>query len=168
MMHLAAIRPIIPWCFAYDKLNYARYLTYYYAQMSRLETDYPAVHEHIEEGGLSVQPNGNNPFGKIPVDHTIEETINKDTQTAGETRGFSLNAGAYYLTSENRSQYLRQLRNITGTNTTGCFSHHDLQKTRKEKDRVDVNAFVELMKNSWVTLSVQSFHRKRCVTRHSQ
>lgn len=121
-MHLAAIRPIIPWCFAYDKLNYAKYLTYYYAQMSRLETDYPAVHEHIAEGGLSVQPNGNNPFGKIPVDHTIEETINKDTQAAGETRGFSLNAGAvirYYLTSENRSQYLRQLRIITGTNTTG-------------------------------------------------
>lgn len=42
MMHLAAIRAIIPWFFAYDKLNYARYLTYYYAQMSRLETDHPA------------------------------------------------------------------------------------------------------------------------------
>ena len=34
LMHLAAIRTIIPWCFAYDKLNYARYLTYFYAQMS--------------------------------------------------------------------------------------------------------------------------------------
>ena len=24
-----------------------------------------------------------NPFGRIPVDLTIEETVNKDTQTAG-------------------------------------------------------------------------------------
>ena len=27
LLHLAAIREMIPWCFAYDKVNYARYLT---------------------------------------------------------------------------------------------------------------------------------------------
>ncbi|KAJ8334734.1 hypothetical protein SKAU_G00403730 [Synaphobranchus kaupii] len=120
--------------------------------MSRLEVDHPAVHAHFVKGGFSVQLGGNNPFGKIPVDQTIEETVNKDTQTAGGTKGFSLKTGAvtrYYLTSENRSQYLRQLRNMTGNESTGCFSHHDLQKPRIEKYRADVNAFVELMEKSW-------------------
>ena len=28
-LHLTAIRMMIPWCFAYDKVNYARYLTPY-------------------------------------------------------------------------------------------------------------------------------------------
>ncbi|XP_033475188.1 uncharacterized protein LOC117252428 [Epinephelus lanceolatus] len=153
MMHLAAIRAIIPWCFAYDKLNYARYLPYYYAQMSCLDIDYPDVSAHFVEGGFSVQLGRNNPFGKIPVDQTIEETINKDTQTAGETKGFSLKTAAvtkYYLTSENRSRYLRQLRNMTGNEPTESVRHHDLQKSRIEKDRADVNAFVELMQKGWV------------------
>ena len=34
MLHPAAIRQMIPWCFAYDKVNYACFLTYYYAMMS--------------------------------------------------------------------------------------------------------------------------------------
>jgi len=28
MLNLAAIRQMITWCFAYDKVNYARFLTY--------------------------------------------------------------------------------------------------------------------------------------------
>ena len=31
-----------------------------------------------------VKRGSNNPFGRIPVDQTIEETINKDTQTPGD------------------------------------------------------------------------------------
>ena len=103
MLQLASLLKMIPWCFAYDKLNYARFLSYYYAQMSRLSSDHPEVHEYFMQGGFSVQLGGKNPFGRIPVDQTIEETVNKDTQTPGGTKGFSLNPGAvtrYYLTSE--------------------------------------------------------------------
>ena len=121
--------------------------------MSRLEVDHPDIHAHFVEGGFSVQLGRSNPFGKIPVDQTIEETVNKDTQTAGGTKGFSLKTGEvarYYLTSENRSQYLRQLRNMTGNKPTESVRHHDLQKPRIEKDRADVNAFAELMEKGWV------------------
>ena len=81
--------------------------------MSRLPIDHPEVHEHFMQGGFSVQIGSKNPFGRIPVDQTIEETIKKDTQTPGGTKGFSLKGGAvarYYLTSEYRSRYLRQLK----------------------------------------------------------
>lgn len=84
---------------------------------------------------------------------TIEETVNKDTQSAGGTKGFSLKTTAvirYYLTSENKSQYLRLLRNMTGNASSECFSHPDLQRPRIQKDRADVNAFVELMEGGWV------------------
>ena len=33
-LHLGAIRAMIPWCFAYDKINYARYLSAYFAHKS--------------------------------------------------------------------------------------------------------------------------------------
>ena len=35
----------------------------------------------------------NNPFVRIPVDQTIEETVDKDKQTAGDTKWFNLKAG---------------------------------------------------------------------------
>ena len=61
-----------------------------------------------------------NPFGRIPVDQTIEETANKDTQTAGGTRGFSLKPATVrryymYLTAEFRATCLKQLRLMTDT-----------------------------------------------------
>ena len=114
MLHLTAIGQMIPWCFAYDKVNYAWFLTYYYATVSRLPIEHPEVHAHFMRGGFSVQIGSQNSFGCIPVDQTIEETVNKDTQTPRGTKGFSLKGGAvarYYLTSEYRSRYRRQLRN---------------------------------------------------------
>lgn len=110
MLHLSCIRAIIPWCFAYDRVNYARYLPYYLAQMSQLPTTHPDVYAEFVAGKFSVQLGSMNPFGRIPVDQTIEGTVNKDTETAGGTKCFSLTPGAvtkYYITQEYRSRYLR-------------------------------------------------------------
>ncbi|KAJ8398028.1 hypothetical protein AAFF_G00431050 [Aldrovandia affinis] len=62
--------------------------------MSRLPIDHPEVHQQFMHGGFSVQLGSQNPYGRIPVDQTIEETVNRDTQTAGGTRGFSLKQAA--------------------------------------------------------------------------
>ena len=51
--------------------------------MTRLSDTHPQVYKHMLEGGFSVQLGEHSNFGRIPVDQTIEETINKDTQTAG-------------------------------------------------------------------------------------
>ena len=77
MLHLASVRAMIPWCVAYDRLNYARFLPCYCAHMSQLPTPHPDVHAEFMQRGFSVQLSSNNPFGRIPVDHTIEETVNK-------------------------------------------------------------------------------------------
>ena len=117
LLHLASIRAMIPWRFSYDRLNYARYLPIYYAQMSNLCIDHPGVYAHFMQGFFSVQLGGINPFRKIPVDQTIEETINKDSQTPGGTKGFSMKHDAvqkYYLNAEYRSIFLRQLREMVG------------------------------------------------------
>ena len=39
---------------------------------------------------MGVQLGPKNPFGRIPLDQAVEETVNKDTQTAGGTKGFIL------------------------------------------------------------------------------
>ena len=85
-------------------------------------------------------------------DQTIEETINKDTQTAGGTKGFSLKSGAvkkYYLNAEHRSLFLRQLREMVGSGGSR-LNHPDLQQSRILKDEADVQSLVNLMKDSWI------------------
>ena len=151
MLHLSAIKSMIPWGFAYDKQNYARYLSIYYSQMTQLAETHPDVHDHFQHGGFSVQLGDHNPFGRIPVDQTIEETINKDTQTAGGTKGFSLKAGAiskYYINAEYRSLCLKQLRSMTQVGNIGK-SHVDLTPSRIRKDEKAVQSLAELMENNW-------------------
>ena len=104
-LHMYAVREMIPWCFAYDKHNYARYpsIYMYHAQMNHLPENQPDIYRHMLNSGVSLQSSSTNAFGRVPVDQTVEETINRDTQTAGGTKGFSVNPGAvckYYLNSE--------------------------------------------------------------------
>ena len=55
MLHLQMIEKVIPWCFAYDRLNYARYLPCYHYDMCRLELDHPKLYVFFKGGGFSVQ-----------------------------------------------------------------------------------------------------------------
>ena len=152
LLHLYAIRAFLPWCFVYDRINYSRYLSVYYAEMTRLSIDHPDVHVQLENGGFSVQLGRQNPFGRIPVDQTIEETVNKDTQTPGGTKGFSLKPDAlsrYYLTAEYRSTCLKQIRELTDIKPPGV-SHHDLESSRIRKDELAVQSLVDLMETEWI------------------
>ena len=98
---------------------------------------------------FSVQLSEDNTFGRIPVDETLEETVNKDTQMPGGTKGFSLKPGAvqrYYLTAEFRTLFLRNLREKVGY-AKGKHGHADLHSSRIAQDEKDVVAMVDFIKN---------------------
>ena len=85
------------------------------------------------------------------MDQTVEDTVNKDTQTAGGTKGFSLKPCAvskYYLTAEHRSVSLRQFRAMVDVKNQ-TFVHPDLQPSRIKKDEADVQSLVDLMEDNW-------------------
>lgn len=151
-LHLLMIKEMIPWSFAYDRHNYARYLPVYYRDMARLEIDHPQDYNQFISGGFSVQLGPKNPFGRVPVDQAIKETTNRDTQAQGGTKGFSLNAGAvmrYYVTAEYRSTCLRNLREMTSTKASG-LSHADLQPSRITRDEKDVQSITDTLESSWI------------------
>ena len=122
-MHLSPLRGIVPWFLAYDNINYARHLSAYLSEMSHLPEEHPDAFKYVSSRELSVQLSNSNPFGRVPVDQTREETENKDTQTSGGTNGFSLKPNAfskYYLVAENLS---------TGNLRTCCISTALLRNT---------------------------------------
>ncbi len=151
LLHLSCVLKLIMWSFANDKLNYAWYLPIYYAQMTQLPQTHPHVHKHMMNGGFSVQLGSENPFGKLPADQVIEETVNKDTQTAGGTKDFSLKPGAvtkYYVSAEHRSTCLKQIREMT--RITSKFSHADLQTPRIKRDEQDEEALIAMLETNWI------------------
>ena len=136
---------------AYDRAKYARYLPAYLTKMYSLKDKHPEVYNIFCNGEFSVQVVDQNPFGRIPVDQTIEMTINKDTQTAGGITKFSKKSGAvsrFYLTAEYRSGFFVNLIDITNTSRSS-LNHSDLQKPIIEKDEKNVSAIVELFDN-WI------------------
>ena len=120
--------------------------------MSHLVEDHPEVFENIQLGGFVVQIGEHNPFGKIPVDQACEETITRDTQTAGGTKGFSLKPKAvskYYLVAEYRGIFIRNLKDMLHMDgAPGCL-HNDLQKSRIAKEESDVKSLLETISN-WI------------------
>lgn len=151
-LHIACIRNVIPWCFALGKVNYARYLPFYYAQITQLKETFPDLYQHFHKGYFSVQQRSGNHFSRVAVDQTIEQTINKDTQTSGGTKGFSLRPGTlskYYLNADHRAVAVRQLREIISQADKSSCKHPDLQGTRIQKDEQNVAAIVNLLENDW-------------------
>ena len=132
---------MLPWCFAYDNINYVRYLSSYLLEMSHLEEDHPDVVSYFRAGRFSVQTGDDNLFGRIPVDQTCEETVNKDTQMPGGTKGFNLNPGAvnkYYVIAEYRSIFMRQLKHMLHLSSSKS-KQTDLQPSRMAKMKRTLN-----------------------------
>ena len=117
--------------------------------MHRLVTKYPQLEENLCNSGFSTQLSNTNPFGKIPMDQTIEETINKDTDTARGTKGFSLKARAVaksYITSEYRSPCITMMRQMAEIQHEG-LNHPDLRPSRTKREEGDVKSLTEMLKN---------------------
>ena len=85
ILNIESIRRFLPWAFAYDRQNYARYLTLHLMEMVNLEENHRCTYDDFMMGNFSVQMSDNNTFGRLEADKVIETTINKDTKTPGGT-----------------------------------------------------------------------------------
>ena len=81
---LECIRSIIPYAFAYDHINYSRYLTAMLGDMLMLPNDVPGIYEEFMKGNFAAQLTEKSKFSKIETDKVIEMTLNKDTKTPGK------------------------------------------------------------------------------------
>ena len=119
--------------------------------MFMLPIVHPEVHQYLMNGSLSLQHSDNHhPLGHIPLNQTIEVTVNK-TQTACGTTKFNYKSGAvmkYYITAEHRSAFLGHLKDVV-QDTKSDFNHAKPNEPRIEKNENVVSEDVHLFK-SWV------------------
>ena len=66
--------------------------------MTKLPSTHPAVYEALcQKGSWTLQQCEGVPFSSVAADQGIEQTVNRDTKTAGGLKGFTLKRGMFYL-----------------------------------------------------------------------
>eukprot|EP00794_Sanderia_malayensis_P020787 gene20787-22825_t len=78
-LHLAAERALLPKCFAFDHVNYSRYLSAQHVNLQSIKINNPAAWEDLELNGFGGSLTGK-PFSTIHGDLITEVTINREVK----------------------------------------------------------------------------------------
>lgn len=166
-LHLVCVKEMLPWMFAYDRTNYARYLPVCLCDMLALEQNHPSVHQAVDSGDFVVQRSSWNGFGQVAVDQTIEQTINCDTKSKGGIIGFSLNKAAvqrWVLTSHERAAVTQACREMSGSPSVDDNEGlvvKEMGKARLSRDEEDVRK-VESTLKTWINPFAESESNEIC------
>ena len=91
--YLEVIFQFLPYCFRLNRHNYARNLSYYYVHMLSLKEENARAYMYLENGGFTGSITGNS-HSRLPFDHIIETTLNKQCKGIGGIGGNTENLGA--------------------------------------------------------------------------
>ena len=171
-LYLQCIRDIIPYTFAYDNYNYARYLSPMLGTMLGLEESHPYTYENFKQGYFTAQLTEGQQFSRVEPDKVIEMTLNKDCKSGGGTTGFTQNSGAVHRWELNAT-YRAGLRRCLHEHTSyqqASSKHSDLSPSRIKKDITDVTNITALMNDTFLhpfsssseLLSISSTNRRCC------
>ena len=120
VFHFVCLRQMLPYKFAYDRINYAWYMTIYYCEMTVLERTHPEAYQRLMSGDFAVQRSPANAFAQVAIDQAIEQTINRDSKVKGGILGYSLRPGAVHrwiITAHEKAAVSRACKTAAGIDT---------------------------------------------------
>jgi len=143
-VYVNCLRLMCPLIFTSDRLNYARYLPVYCAQLSQLMSDCPEAYELLKANGLPVR-RSSVPACRSAVDITTEQTINHSAKTTGGIIGLSRNVNAYYR--HNRARFLEATRDHVGLKRSETGVNSSIQKADLKQIHRDVQSVQNSFQN---------------------
>ena len=93
-LHLTSLQLFTKYFFAHDRLNYARMIPLYLAEMQTLQQSDPEIYEGFLKGNWVVNMNLHVPFCGLGADHALEQ-INRSMKVSGGLVGITLNPSAH-------------------------------------------------------------------------
>ena len=117
-LHVSALKSMLAWYFAYDLINYARYLSAYITEIhENLPVTHESIHQAFVNGEFVVQRQNNYGFSQIACDQLIEQTLNRDSKTKGGLTGITMKKGAvnrWILFHHHRATSAKECRLMAG------------------------------------------------------
>ena len=115
----------------------------------KLDETHLEIHQHLMKGGFVVQSSATKSFTQVPIDLSIEQTVNKGTKTKGGIIGFSLRRAAvlrWMITAHERASITENCKGMAGFHDADHLTHKETGKSRMEKDTGDVKRVATAMK----------------------
>ena len=147
-LHLESLKALTKYFFAHDRLNYARLVPLYLAQMQKIEVDDPDIYEEFMQGNFCVNKS-EIPFCAVGPDHALEH-VNK-MKIQGGLKGLTQQPAAmtrWFLIAPELSRLAANAESMVGVLKSMPKRHHDLtdavinlynQKVGKLKDLLKAN-----------------------------
>ncbi|CAH2096461.1 unnamed protein product [Euphydryas editha] len=136
--------------FIFNQINYARWLQKYYDNLLRIEETHPDLAEDFKKGMFGVKRTDKD-FSRVPVDLTLEQTIN--AEAARKLTGVShftnsISARQRWAKSHGtRSEIISYIMDICGLKKAQDITAQ-LEKHQIKKDNLQLRAFIEVLRNN--------------------
>ena len=146
--HLSTLDLMAPWFFAYDHVNYSRYVPVYLKEMRELKQTHPFAYERVKNGEFTIQQQDRYAYSATAADQVIEQTINKDSKSAGGIVGITMrpNAVTKWILSHSQRLAMTQLCKTYAGEGQTVRHRKDLDPTRRVHDAMRVERVVNLVK----------------------
>ena len=164
-MHLLCVSAMLPYFYAMDRPNYARWLPVYLIDMRQLATKHPDVHHEFVNGNHAVS-RSSNPFALVWTDMALEQSINAHSKSKGGIIGISQNPGAldrWFLTSHERASVTTAVKDMYMQERDIVHPHKEAGTKPVARDEADVQKLItcfttELMSNPFTQDSNSLFN----------
>lgn len=125
-LHLTTLELFTKYFFAHDRLNYARMIPLYLAEMRKLPESAPEVYKEFLDGNWVVNKNQHVAFCGLGADHALEQ-INRSMKVSGGLVGITLNPNArtkFFLIAPELARLAEEAKEMAGTTKTKEGTHH--------------------------------------------
>ena len=162
-LHLKALEIFTKYFFAHDRLNYARMIPLYLAEMKSLETSDPDIYAELQQGNWVVNKNASVSFCALGADHGLEH-INRSMKVTGGLVGITLNPNArtkFFLIAPELARLAGEAKDMAGVSSKTQKRHHNLATavlSREEKNIEKLLATVESFTNPFLEESAELFN----------
>ena len=144
-MPLSALWRAIPLCFAFDRVNYKRWLPVYYEDCLALPNQCPDIYNAFSGGDFVVRHTTRR-CSADPMDQALEKTYNKPAKCQSGIIGISRRKNAvckWSIIKHEKAKYTEFLEGLCLLNEDGEYSlHHEYSQTITEVDEQCVSQIV--------------------------
>ena len=144
-LHLQALEVFTKYFFAHDRLNYARMVPMYLAEMDSLPATDPDVYAEFLSGNWVVNKNSNIPFCALGADHSIEH-VNRSMKVHGGLVGITLNQTArnkFFLIASEMANLSGQAKDMSGVASKIQTRHHNHMPAVLSREDKNIKALIE-------------------------
>ena len=164
-LFVETLKEMIPWFFALDHVNYARWLPIHLKDMISLETRHPTVHEQFKEGHFVVRKTIHK-YSAISLDQAHEQN-NASVKGMGGAIGLLTDAAAlrrWMISGPEIGRMVDDFEQMVSNKSSGNDKHHEQYTSFQQRELAEVQALkqkFEVHGNPFLDDGPELFHLTR-------